>query len=293
MWQYYAFKIANYSLSFLPKRIGYMFARLIADIVFSISPRVRMDIAANQRHVLGPEVNDRTLRRVVRGVLRNIACNYFDLIKLPRLKRHDLKHSLHINGWEHLETALAKGRGVVFVTAHLGSFDTAVQIFALRSVKTTVLVEPITPPALLAHVTMLRQSHGISFLPSQPGAIGTLFRCLRRGEAVLFASDRDIDKNGLRTTFFDKEATLSTIAVRIAMKTGAALVPCFNRRLMNGKYDLIIEQAIEIDGKESDASVADAVEKVARIMEKYIRRTPEQWVVLSPIWSDPLPLEPL
>lgn len=289
MWQYYTFIIADYSLSFLPKRIGYLLARLIADVVFSIAPRVRTSIVANLRRVHGLEVNDRALRRVARGVLRNIACNYFDLIKLPRLKRRDLERSLHINGWEHLEAALAKGRGVVLVTAHLGSFDTAVQIFALRSVKTTVLVETIKPPVLLAHVTRLRQSHGISFLPSQPETISTLFRCLHRGEAVLFACDRDIDKNGLRTTFFDKETTLPTIAVRIAMKTGAALVPCFNRRLMNGKYDLNIEPAIEIVGKKSDASVAETVEKVARVMEKHIRRTPEQWVVLSPIWPDPLP----
>ena len=288
MWQYYAFKIAGYSLSFLPKRVGYLLARLIADVVFSIASRVSVNIAVNLRHVLGPEVNDRTLKRSARGVLRNIACNYFDLIKLPRLKRRDLERSLRINGWEHLETALAKGRGVVLVTAHMGSFDTAVQIFALRSVKTTVLVEPIKPPALLAHVTRLRQSHGITFLPSQPGTLGALLRCLRRGEAVLFASDRDIDNNGLRTTFFGKETTMPTIAVRIAMKTGAALVPCFNRRRMNGKYDLNIEPAIEIVGRESDTSVADTVEKVVRVMEKRIRRTPEQWVVLSPIWSNPL-----
>lgn len=292
MWQYYAFVIVGYSLSFLPKRIGYLLARLVADVIFSIAPRVRAIITANLRHVLGPKVNDRTLGRVARGVLRNIACNYFDLIKLPRLKRRDLEHSLRLSGWEHLETALGKGKGVVFVTAHLGSYDTAVQIFALRSVKTTVLVEPIKPPALLAHVIKLRQSHGISFLPSQSGTISALLRCLRRGEAILFASDRDIDKNGLRTTFFGKETTLPTIAVRIAIKAGAALVPVFNKRLMNGTYELVIEPAIEIADRVSDASVADTVEKVARVMEKYIRQTPEQWVVLDPIWPNPCPLEP-
>ena len=284
MWKYYAFIIADYSLSFLPKRIGYLFARLIADAVYLIAPRVRAGIAVNQRHVLGPEVNDRTLKHVVHGVLTNIACNYFDLIKLPRLKRRNLEHSLHVDGWKNLETALGKGKGVVFVAAHLGSYDTAVQLLALRSVKTTVLVEHIKPPALLAHVTRLRQSHGITFLPSQPGTIGTLLRCLRRGETVLFASDRDIDNSGLRTTFFGEETTMPTIAVRIAMKTGAALVPIFSRRLINGIYVLDIEPAIEIVGRASDASVADTVEKVARVMEKHIRRTPEQWVVLSPIW---------
>lgn len=288
MWQYYTLIIAGYSLSFLPKKIGYLFARLIADAVYIIAPRVRAGIEVNQRHVLGSEANDRTLRRFVRSVLRNFAYNYFDLIKLPRLKRHDLEHLLRVSGWEHLETALRKGKGVVFVTAHLGSYDMAAQILALRSVRTTVLVEPIKPTALLAHITKLRQSHGVSFLPSQPGTLGALFKRLRRGEAVLFASDRDIDNNGLPITFFGKETTLPTIAVRIAMKTGAALVPIFSRRF-NGKCEVNLEPAIEMVGRGSDTSVADNVEKVARVMENHIRRSPEQWVVSSPIWSNPLP----
>ena len=288
MWQYYAFKIAGYSLSFLPKRIGYLLARLMADAAYFLAPGIRAGIIVNQRHVLGSEVNDHTLRRVARSVLRNTACNYFDLIKLPRLKRRDLERLLRVKGWEHLETALGKGKGIVFVTAHLGSYDTAAQILALRSVKATVLVEPIKPPALLAHITRLRQSHGVSFLPSQPGTIGTLLKCLRRGEAVLLACDRDIDKNGISVNFFGEETTLPTVAVRIAMKTGAALVPIFSRRV-NGKYEVTLEAAIEMVGKRNDASVADNVKKVVRVMENYIRRSPEQWVVLSPIWSNTLP----
>ena len=113
---------------------------------------------------------------------------------------------------------------------------------------------------------------------------------MRRGEAVLFANDRDIDKNGLHITFFGKETTLPTIAVRIAMKTGAALVPIFNRRLINGIFEVDIEPAIEIVDRTSDTAVAETIEKVARVMEKHIRQTPEQWVVLNPIWSDPLPV---
>jgi KDO2-lipid IV(A) lauroyltransferase len=163
----------------------------------------------------------------------------------------------------------------------------AAQIFPLRSLRTTVLVESIKPPALLAHITKLRQSHGVSFLPSQSGTIGTLFKCLHRGEAVLFASDRDIDKNGLPITFFGKETTLPTIAVRIAIKTGAAIVPIFSRRI-NGICEVNLEPAIEITGRGSDALVADNVEKVARVMENHIGRSPEQWVVSSPIWSNPL-----
>jgi lauroyl/myristoyl acyltransferase len=284
MWQYRAFVLAGYTVAFLPKRFGYMLSRVLADALYLFFPRVRTGIAINQRHVLGPKAMDSVIRNTVRGVLRNTVYNYFDLIKLPRAKRLSLERSIKVNGWEHVETALAKGKGVVFVTAHLGSFDTAAQIFALKSLRTTVLVEPIKPAKLLSHIIWLRQSHGVTFLPSQPGALNELFKCLRRGEIVLFASDRDIDNNGLQTDFFGKETTLPTIAVRIAMKTGAALIPIFSRRKANGKIEINLEPSIETDDSGNGASLADKVKEVARVMERYIGENPEQWVVLNPVW---------
>ena len=286
MLQYHAFVLAGYTVSFLPKRLGYVFSRLIADVVYLFCPGVRAGIAVNQRRVLGPKAGNRKLRGAVRGVLRNTAYNYFDLIKLPRLKRLSIERSITVNGWEHLEAALSKGKGVVFVTAHLGSYDTAAQIFALKSLRTTVLVEPIKPPRLLNHVIRLRQSHGVSFICSQPGTINTLFKCLQRGEMVLFASDRDIDKNGLQIDFFGKDTTLPTVAVRIAMKTGAALVPIFSRRKANGKIEINLEPPIETNGRGDAAQLADKVKEVARIMEHYIGKNPEQWVVLNPLWPE-------
>jgi KDO2-lipid IV(A) lauroyltransferase len=183
-----------------------------------------------------------------------------------------------------VEDALNTKKGIVFVTAHLGSYETAFQVLAFRSVKTTALVESIKPPALLAHVNELRQRFGVSCLPSKPGTIGSLYKRLLRGEAVFIVSDRDIDGNGIRTTFFGKDTSLPTVAVRLAMKTGAALIPIFGRR-SNGRFEVEFEPAIELHSKRGSDSLVDNVEKVAKIMEKHIGRSPEQWVVLYPLWT--------
>lgn len=284
MFQYYAFKIAGSCISFLPRKAGYLVAGVLANILYLVAPGIRASVADNQSRAYGSQIDERSLRLLVRSVLRNTAYNYFDLVKLPRLKRRDLERQFSVKGKENLDSALTKGKGVVLVTAHMGGYDMAIQWLTLQSIKTTVLVEPINPPQLLSHVTKLRQSHGITFLSPQPDTLGKLFKCLHRGEALLFASDRDIDLNGVPIKFFGEETTMPTIAVRFAMKTGAALVPVFPRRASTG-YEINFEPAVELAANGDPQALTENVEKVVRIMEKYIGRDPGQWVVLNRVWS--------
>ena len=171
MWRYLAFKIAGVTLAYLPQRVGYLFTRVVADVVYMLSPALRAAITDNIRHVLGPEADDATLKQAVRGVLRNVARNYFDLIKIPHMRLSDIETCITPNGWSNLEEALKKGKGVILVTAHLGSFDMAAQILAVGSIKATFLVESLEPPRLLRHVTALRESKGLTFMPAQSGVL--------------------------------------------------------------------------------------------------------------------------
>jgi len=266
MWKYYMFKIAGTSLAYLPRKIGYFGASIIADFAF-IFPAARSGVADNMRHVLGFNTDNAALKKAIHGVLRNTAKNYFDLIKLPRMRLDEIDRRLIVHGWKHLEDALDQKRGVVLVTAHLGSFDIAAQIFAIRSVKATVLLEPLKPPSLLSHVTALRESHGVSFMPGQSGTLESLMRSLHRGEAILMACDRDIKGNGITSIFFGKETTLPTVAVRIAMRTGAAIVPIFCRRDGDNGYVIHVEPAINVITG-GNSAVAKNVEKVAQVMER-------------------------
>ena len=73
-------------------------------------------------------------------------------------------------------------------------------------------------------------------------------------------------------------------AIKIAMRTGAAVVPVFNNRRSDGNYNVYIEPEVDML-RNGNGSLEHNMEKVAHVMEKYIRRFPEQWVVLEPIWE--------
>lgn len=285
MWKYYAFRFAGFALAHLPMKVGYLIAFLVANTVYMLSPGMRAAIADNMRHVLGSEAGDARLRQTVRGVLKNAARNYFDLIKIPHLKPSDIEGCITLHGWHDLEDALDKGKGVILVTAHFGSFELASQLLPVRSIKTTVLVELLEPPALLRHVTALRSSKGLTCVAAHSGALEVVMQSLRRGEVVLFACDRDIANDGFKSNFFGEEISLPADAVRIAMRTGAAVIPAFSLRRGDGQHDVYFEPAVDI-ALGGNGAAARNVQQVTHVMEKYIRACPEQWVVLGRAWPD-------
>ena len=285
MWTYYAFRIAGVTLSYLPMRAGYLIARLTADLVYLLYSALGAAVEDNMRHVLGREANHDTVRQASRGVLRSVARNYFDLVKLPRINPTQIEHDIAVKGWHNLESALERRKGVVLVTAHFGSFEMSSQIFPVRSVKTTIPVEPLQPPALLDHVTALRNSKGLNVIPARPGVLNVLIKNLRRGEVVLLACDRDVAGNGLRSDFFGEETSLPTLAVRLAMRTGAALVPAFGLRQEDGRCSVCFEPAIDVTPS-GDGAVIQNLHRVTQAMEQYISSYPDQWLVLSPVWRN-------
>lgn len=285
MWRYYAFRFAGATIGRMPVWAGHLIARIVADLVYLLLPGTRAPVEDNMRHVLGPAVDDKTLERNVRGVLRNSAKNYYDLIRIPHLKLDEINRKIIVNGYENLAEALSRGKGVILITAHIGSFDMALQILAARSIKTLVLVELLDPPALYRHVTSLRERNGIECLPIQAEILMKVIRFLKRGEVVLIACDRDVNGDGQESIFFGAQTTLPKGAVRIALRTGAAIVPAFNLRRDDGCYDVYFEPALEL-GIGGSEDIADNFEKVIQVMEKYISKCPDQWVVLNSVWND-------
>ncbi len=284
MAKYYTFLLAELTISRLPKKVGYFIATMIADIVYTLSPRLRDSATQNIRHVLGLESDDAAIQPVVRGVLRNTAKNYFDLIKIPHTKPEDIERQVVPHDWHYFTDALARGKGVVLVTAHLGSFDMAAQLLAVRSIRTTVAVEALEPPQFLDRVISLRRNKGLNVIPARPGALEVMLQSLRRGEVVLLVCDRDVTGDSPSACFFGEETRLPDIAVKIAARTGSAVIPVFNVRRGDSRYDVYFEPAINlVPGR--NGAVAQNMSQVIRAMEKHIRNYPDQWVVLRPVWN--------
>ncbi|MBI4498115.1 MAG: lysophospholipid acyltransferase family protein [Chloroflexi bacterium] len=290
---YLVFQLARLLLPLLPERLTYALATGAGDLAYLLYAPGRRVVRDNLRHVLGPNVSPGRLRRTTREVFRTTARNYVNLFLLPQVDLDTLDRQVLWQGLPYFEEALARGQGMVLAGAHLGSFDILSQLAAHRGTPLAVLVEPLRQPQLFRLVAGLRSSLGLRMLPTTPAGIKTAIKLLRAGGVVGILCDRDIQHRGLRLDFFGEEASLPTGAVELALRTGAALVPCFGLRLGFRRYAICFEPPLDLpegEGLERDpALVRTHVVRLAQIIESYVRKYPGQWVVFERIWPDATP----
>ena len=287
LWKYFALLAAVAIVSRLPRRVGYFIARIVADFIFLTSRGAKAGITENLRHVLGPDVDNDDLNRRALEVFRNASRNTYDLINLPRRDPGTLERPVTVYGWDHMDSAIARGKGVVLASIHMGNMDMSIQIIRARGINVTILAEVEEPEQLFKKTSSLRSYNGISILPVTYSGIKVAMKRLQKGELVAIACDRAIQGSGQYRPFFGKEALLPIGGVEMAYRTGAAILPAFTFREKAYKFSMHFEAPIILDrGAGRTECIESGLSKIVTLMEEYISRHPDQWMVFEPIWRE-------
>ena len=268
----------------LPPSMGYGLGRPVGALLLATSPQLRRILASNFSHVLGPGASEEQVQSLVRRACANIIKGHYDLFRLSRLSSEEILGMTHFEGRDHMDRALARGKGVILVSAHFGNVDVLLQVPMALGVPLSTPVEHIQPERLFQYTLRLRTSHGVRMYPTGGPMMG-LYRALRRGEVIGLAADRGIDVSTRKVEFFGAPASLPEGPVRLALRTGAALVPGFGLRLSDNSFLARLEPALELpDTGDREADVFAGMEMLVDVMERIISQHPEQWLLAKPVW---------
>ncbi|MFH2203502.1 MAG: lysophospholipid acyltransferase family protein [Elusimicrobiota bacterium] len=185
------------------------------------------------------------------------------------------RHSV-VEGFAHWERARDKGKGVIFVAAHVGYWEMLAAAGALAGIPLTIVTTILKPAWLHKLFTEQRLSTGVR--PAlHPGSMSTVLRALRKKEAVAFMNDQYAGAPmGVPVRFFGvKVATLAAIGP-LAKRTGAAVIPAYTYRDPKGISHIVIEP--ELDFGPALESTEAATQVLASRVEQWVRRHPEQWL---------------
>jgi len=137
-------------------------------------------------------------------------------------------------GWEHVESALAKGKGIVFLTPHLGCFEIT-SLYYGQFHPITVLFRPPRRDWLMPLINQGRQRGQVSLAPANAQGVKLLLQALKRGEAIGILPDQaPHEGEGEWAPFFGRRAYTMTLASKLAEKSGAQVLIAFGERLENG-----------------------------------------------------------
>ncbi|MBI2846114.1 MAG: hypothetical protein HYX86_06180 [Chloroflexi bacterium] len=282
---YYLVRFAGAVLPFIPRRLGYLLADVVGYLLYYFNPRSRANLISNLRQAIGPKMAEERLPHLARQVFQNAVKNYYELFHHRWTPVEKLLSYVQVEGVENVQRALAGGKGMVLVSLHLGSPEAFLQIAPLFGYPITAAVEPLQPPTLMAYMLRLRQRHGIKLIPAD-GPLFSLFRALKNNQIVALAIDRDVTGSGTAVQFFGAPVRLADGPVQLALRTGAALCLGHGVRRPDNTFQGIVEPPLQLEvtgDRRRDIEVN--MQKVASLMEKIIRRHPEQWLMFQPLWG--------
>jgi KDO2-lipid IV(A) lauroyltransferase len=182
-------------------------------------------------------------------------------------------HAVEEN-WEHVQAALDAGRGIVFLTPHLGCFEITAQQIALRT-SLTVMYRPPRKAALKPLIEGARARHNLHLAPANLAGVRILARTLKKGEPIGLLPDQVPQQGeGVWAPFFGRSAYTMTLPAKLAQMGDAAIILVYAERLPAGKGFVV--RFVPFDGDLS-GSAAEQAGAVNRAMEQLIARCPAQY----------------
>lgn len=252
------------------------------------SPAMRRNTMANARHVLGSDALSRQVRKLSRSIIRSSFLFVYDVGRHSRMSLQQMRAEVTaIEGQQHYDDARALKRGIIVATAHFGAFEGAVAALRDREQLVHVIFQRDRFSQFDIIRSQLHERLGINETPIDDGIRSwmRIREALLRDEAVLIQSDRVMPgQRGMLLPFFDGHIEFPIGPAKLAMLTGAPIVPVFAVRNGDGSLAIEIQPAIQVDSSTGGNPLEQTTIQIARAIEGMIRRHPQQWLMLHQPW---------
>jgi KDO2-lipid IV(A) lauroyltransferase len=255
-------------------------------LLFHHALPMRRRVSVRNLRLAFPEWSAAQADRIARRASQNAAITFCEFLHLGKANEAELREYSWIEGREHIEAGLERGRGVILLTGHLGNWEVMGARAALE-LPLTVIARPRSNQAIHAHIENIRSRSGVRVI-SRFDAGRAPLRVLRANEALGILPDQ-YEKEGPLLPFFGQPTRVVTALARLAMLSGATVAPAFGIRrepwLSDGRIVSTVFPSFQLEkGEERERAAEDGTRRVLSELEKVIAAHPEQWLWMHRRW---------
>jgi Kdo2-lipid IVA lauroyltransferase/acyltransferase len=270
----------------VPRQTARNLAAFVARVLLSLLPRLRRIAEFNLRLAF-PEWDDWQHQNVIRGMVRNLGWMAAEFAHFPDLTSQNISDVLIIDGHENFLEGQRRGEGVLYLTGHIGAWELSSFTHALYGYPLHYMARPLDNARVDALVNRYRCLSGNQPIFKNDSARSLLKILKGAGTVGILADQNTMPEEGVFVDFFGKAACTTTGIARVALHTGAAVVPGYAvwDETIN-KYRLRFEPPVELQRTDDlEADVFANTQKFAAIIEAIIRKYPQQWVWVHARWK--------
>jgi KDO2-lipid IV(A) lauroyltransferase len=283
---YWLFRITIFLMRPLPLWLGYRVAAAVAEVCYHFFHRQRRALNENMAWVLDTD-DRRRVDAVARRAFRNFGKFVVDFIHFPVMSREEVRRRLVFHQWVELDEVMASGRGMLIVTMHYGVFDLGGAALAAYDYPINVIADNYGYKRMDQLIHSSRERLGMNVIPVERVGPG-VFRALKRGEILALAIDVPPPEQTILVDFLGAPAEVSSTPARIALRTGAWVVPAIVFR--GPESDSLIRPILDFRSVRYEPTGDETrdVHALTRLImasfEQFVREHPEQWFIFRRVW---------
>jgi Kdo2-lipid IVA lauroyltransferase/acyltransferase len=273
-------------LGWLPRPVARGAGAAVGRAVYGMLPRLRRTGLRNLELAL-PDVASEERREILKGVYRSLGWQLAEFCRMERYTRANTANWIRYEGLEHFLEAETRGKGVLILTGHLGAWELSSFYHSLMGHPMGMVIRRLDNRYLDRFVNRIRCLHGNRVLHKDDFARG-LITAMRQGETVGILMDTNMTPPaGEFVEFFGRLACTASGLARVALRTGAAVVPGFLLwEPRERQYVLHFGERIETETTgDAEGDIVALTQRCTSVIEAWVRRYPEQWLWIHRRWK--------
>jgi Lauroyl/myristoyl acyltransferase len=272
----------------IPITYLYPVAARIGKIGAVLSPAYKQRILGNLNLAFGKEKKTREKLALYRESTVNTIKNYFEMLAaINALNKRYLNSAIQIEGRENLEASLKKGKGVIAIGGHFGSFSLVGIKMREQGFPFHTVARGITDPLRRNVYEKYRREQGQPFIYTRTSreAFNITLHVLKQNEIIFLITDENRRFGGVFVNFFNRPASTTPGPALLHLRTGADIIPIILLRNQDNTHKLIIEPPLSFSYKGNhEGDVKEVTQVITQKIEEYIRKYPAQWMWTNRRW---------
>ena len=276
-------------LSLLPYKIASDIGGFLGIAGYHLDKRHRNITLQNLRMAF-PDIDNNREVILAKNTFHNMGRSTAEIIHVASKGATTVNNSIHnwvtVEGKGHLDKAIKKGKGVIYLSAHFGNWELMSLTIGTNDCPYNVIVRPLDNPKLDRLLTVMRSITGAKIMPKKNVLLDVLKR-LKRGEALAILIDQNTSRElGVFVNFFSTPAATNKGPAIIAMKSGAAVIPTLMVREGRYRHRLIYGEELVLHKTGNlEKDIFLNTELFTNNLESYIRKYPDQWFWMHRRWK--------
>ncbi|QNL20979.1 lipid A biosynthesis lauroyl acyltransferase [Hyphobacterium sp. CCMP332] len=273
-------------VSFFPRKVGLFFFTFYGHLAFLLVKKQRQKTIANIRFALGDKLSEKEIHEMAKKVFIHQSKNLVDYMHAIKVKsREAFAKYVDIVGETHLKTAYDRGKGVICLVSHTGSWEFSAITPSILGYETTAVSKALRHPKMNDLIVGYRQSRGLKNL-NRGDTYKQLVEALNSGDCLIIMIDQDTKVKSCFVDFLGHPAYTPVGAAMLALDTEAAVVPMSMHRKKNDKHQFTIRPELEL--VKTGNRIHDLKENTKLFsaeIEEFVKMDLSQWVWMHERWK--------